>query len=115
RNADQERMRERMRVFRNLMDQARFEDAYKQGLAILQDSVNQGIPVPVAATAATHMGLLAHNLREVKELQRVREERYLATMLQVERSHVPFPDEPPVQFPPAASWAAMSKLRKERY
>lgn len=113
--AEQERMRERMRVFRNLMDQARFEEAYKQGLAILQDSVNQGIAVPVSATAATRMGLMAHHLREVRELQRVREERFLAALLQVERSHIPFPDEPPVQFPPAASWKALSTLRKERY
>ena len=40
------------------------------------------------------MGLAAHNLREVQELRRVREERFLATLLQVEKSHVPFPDEP---------------------
>lgn len=115
RYADQERMRERMRVFHNLMAQARFEDAYKQGLSIVQDAVHQGTPVPPTAVAAMHMGLLAHHLREAREIQRVREERYLATMLQVERSHVPFPDEPPVQFPPAASWRALSSLRKERY
>src|SRR5581483_7111090 len=28
---------------------------------------------------------------------------------------VPFPDEPPVEFPPAAVWRAITDLRKEKY
>ncbi len=36
-------------------------------------------------------------------------------MLQVEKSHVPFPDEPPVEFPPAAAWKALAELRKAKY
>src|SRR6185437_1440679 len=54
-------------------------------------------------------------LREEQELRRIRQERWLATMLEVERSHIPFPDEPPVEFPPAATWRALSEMRKARY
>ncbi len=113
--AYEERIQGRMRVFHTLMNQARFEDAYKQALAITQDAINEGAPIPVAVTAAYDIGLVATNLKEVQELRRVREQRYLLTMLQVEKSHVPFPDEPPVQFPPAATWRELTRLRKERY
>jgi tetratricopeptide (TPR) repeat protein len=71
--------------------------------------------VPPAVTAGYAMGLAGYHLREVQELRRIREERWLATMLQVEKSHIPFPDEPPVEFPPPALWRDLSRLRKARY
>lgn len=115
RTAIENTFKARMRVFHALMDQARFEEAYKQSLAIIQDAINQGHPIPVAVTAAHDIGLVATNLREVQEIKRVTEERWLLTMLQVEKSHVPFPDEPPVAFPPAATWRQLTAMRKERY
>ena len=51
--ATEERTRERMRVFHSLMDQARYADAYQQALAISEDAIDQGTPVPVAVTAPT--------------------------------------------------------------
>jgi tetratricopeptide (TPR) repeat protein len=30
----------------------------------------------------------------------------------VERSHVPFPDEPPIHFPPAAQWRELTRIRR---
>src|SRR5260370_37078220 len=51
RTAEQERTRYRMQAFSALMNQARYEDAYLQSLAVLQDAVNSGRPVPTAATA----------------------------------------------------------------
>ncbi|HEV3261402.1 MAG TPA: hypothetical protein VG013_31405, partial [Gemmataceae bacterium] len=111
----EERTKERMRVFHNLMDQARYLDAYRQALAIKQDAINTGNLVPVSVTASYYQGLVSTNLRELQELRRRREERYLLTMMQVERSHVPFPDEPPVEFPPAAVWRELTRVRKEKY
>jgi Mg-chelatase subunit ChlD/tetratricopeptide (TPR) repeat protein len=115
RAAEQERTRRRMEAFSRLMNQARYEDAYLQALAIQQDAVSAGRPVPTAATAGYDIALNANNLSQVQELRRVREERFLLTMMQVERSHVPFPDEPPIQFPPAPVWRELTKLRKEKY
>jgi tetratricopeptide (TPR) repeat protein len=113
--AEEERIRRRLLQFSNLMAQARYEDAYLQALAIQQDAITTGKGVPVAASAGYDIGLAANNLSQIQELHRVREERYLLTMMQVERSAVPFPDEPPIQFPPAATWREITRLRKEKY
>jgi tetratricopeptide (TPR) repeat protein len=112
---EQDRVRERMRVYHNLMDQAREQQAYRQAQSIRKDLIDQGLPVPPAVTGAYYVGLAAYHLREEQELRRIRQERWLATLLEVERSHVPFPDEPPIEFPPAATWQALSQMRKARY
>src|SRR5260370_4334394 len=114
RTAEQQRTRYRMQAFSALMNQARYEDAYLQALAIQQDAVNSGRPVPTAATAGYDIALNANNLSQIQELRRIREERFLLTMMQVERSHVPFPDEPPIQFPPAPVWRELTKIRKAK-
>jgi tetratricopeptide (TPR) repeat protein len=108
-------LRERIRVFHNLMDQAREEEAYHHALAIRRHLIDQGLPVPAAVTGGYQVGLAGFHLRSVQELRRLREERFLATMLQVETSHVPFPDEPPVAFPAPAVWRKLTDLRKARY
>jgi hypothetical protein len=115
RTAEEQRTRYRMIAFSALMNHARYEDAYLQALAIQQDAVSSGQPVPVAATAGYAIALNANNLSQIQELRRVREERFLLTLMQVERSAVPFPDEPPIQFPPAPVWREITRLRKERY
>jgi hypothetical protein len=112
---EQDRVRERMRVYHNLMDQAREQQAYRQAQSIRKDLIDQGLPVPPAVTAGYAVGLAGYHLREAQELRRIRQERWLATMLEVERSHIPFPDEPPVEYPPAATWRALSEMRKARY
>ena len=78
------------------------QQAYQQALAIKTDLVDEGRPVPPAVVAAYQVGLSGYHLRELRELKRQREERWLAVMLEVERSHIPFPDEPPVEFPSPA-------------
>jgi tetratricopeptide (TPR) repeat protein len=124
--AAQDRVRERLRVFHNLMDQARELEANRQALSIRNDLVNQGLPVPPAVTLGYQQSLNGYHRREEVELRRVREDRWLATLLEVERSHIPFPDEPPVEFPSAAvirkitrgqfdNWADFSKYRTGRY
>ncbi|MFO0925936.1 MAG: vWA domain-containing protein [Gemmataceae bacterium] len=129
RNAEriaQDRVRERMRIYHNLMDQAREEEAQKQAILMRDEMVTRGQPVPPAVTAAYQIAQSRYYLKEVQELRRLREDRFLATMLEVERSHVPFPDEPPVVFPDSAiirrltrnrfdNWRDWSKYRIERY
>jgi hypothetical protein len=112
---EQNRVRERMRVFHTLMDQAREQQAYVHAQNIRRDLIDQGLPVPPAVTGGYYMGLTGYHLREEQELRRIRKERWLATLLQVEKSHIPFPDEPPVEFPPAAAWKALAELRKAKY
>src|SRR5262249_8011074 len=110
-----DKLRARMLSFENLMNEARFVEAYQEAQALREEAVTRGLPVPPAATAAYDMSLNASHLRQLEDLKRRREEGYLLTMMQVERSHVPFPDEPPVQFPPAKVWQELTKLRKAKY
>src|SRR5262249_12968619 len=112
---EEDKIRERMRVFANLMHMAREERAAATAQSIRQDLINHGIDVPPAVTAGYIVGLNGFHLREQQELVRLRQERFLQTLLQVDKSAVPFPDEPPIQFPPAATWKALSDFRKERY
>src|SRR5205807_8584893 len=113
--SEQEMIRERIRAFGALMGQARYEEAYKEPLVLQQEQLSKGRPVPVSATAAYGIALNSANLREFDELRRIKEDRYLLTMLQVDKSHVPFPDEPPVAFPPAVTWRELSAYRKDKY
>jgi hypothetical protein len=111
----EDRIRERLRQYHVLMDQAREEEAAERANELRQDLINQGHAVPPAVNAAYYTALFANNIHELQELRRVRQERFMLTLMQVERSHIPFPDEPPVQFPPAATWIALSKYRKAKY
>ncbi len=70
---EQDRVRERMRVFHTLMDQAREQQAYRHAQAIRRDLIDQGLPVPVAVTAGYQVGLMGYHLREELELRRIRE------------------------------------------
>ena len=113
--AVQTRISERMRLFHKLMNLAQEEEAYRQSEGIRRDLINQGVPVPQAVTASGFQSLVAYNFRELQELRRVRQEQYLRAEMGVERSAVPMPDEPPVLFPPAATWKEITRLRKNKY
>ncbi|MBV9123350.1 MAG: hypothetical protein JO112_08335, partial [Planctomycetes bacterium] len=119
RQANEERTRERMRIFHNLMQEARYKEANQQALAIISDAEAEGQAISVAATGGYAVSLVSYNLRTLERFRRVREEQYLATMLEVERSFVPVPDEPPVHFPKppfsTVDWHAITQLRKEKY
>src|SRR5262249_4662763 len=54
-------------------------------------------------------------LEQNRALRRASEDQYLATMLALDKSFVPFPDEPGIEFPKLSTWRVLSKLRKERY
>jgi tetratricopeptide (TPR) repeat protein len=113
--ADEERIRERVRLFGSLMDRARYDEAYKEALELQRELTAKGRAIPPQVHAAYVMNTNAANIRDYEELRRIKNERYLLTMLQVDKSHVPFPDEPPVAYPPTAYWKEITELRKDRY
>jgi tetratricopeptide (TPR) repeat protein len=112
---DENRVKARIDAFRQLMQQARYELAYQEAQLMIQDRVSRGQSVPPAAVASYIIGQQATHLREWRELTRIREDRFLLAMLQTEKSHIPYPDEPPVHFPPAAVWRELTAARKEKY
>ncbi len=116
----EDRTEAQFRVFKNLMTVARVEEKTKHeviyGLeAMAADLRLKGQPVPTALKATYDQVLAGYHLYKNQELKRLREERFLSVMLDVEKSHVPFPDEPAIHFPPLATWEAIRKLRKEKY
>lgn len=111
----EEQTRARISAFRELMQQARFELAYSEAQVMIQERIARGLVVPPEAAAAYRIGQAATNLREARELKRIRQERFLLTMMQVEKSFVPYPDEPPVHFPPAAVWRELTARRQAEY
>lgn len=113
----EEQTRARFEAFKQLMNQARFELAQQEAQILIQEQISRGgrfDPAP-EAIAAYMIGQSATNLREHRELVRIREDRYLLTMMQVEKSFIPYPDEPPVHFPPAAVWRELTSARVEKY
>jgi len=112
---DEARTKNRVDQFRQLMHQARFELAYQESQLLIQERVVAGKSIPPSAVASYVIGQQATQLREWKELVRIREDRYLLTMMQTEKSHIPYPDEPPVHFPPAAVWRELTALRRDEY
>jgi len=113
--ADDERTKARIDAFKQLMQQARFELAYQEAQILIQERVARGQSVPPTAVASYIIGQQATQLREWRELVRIREDRFLLSMMQTEKSHIPYPDEPPVHFPPAAVWRELTGNRKEKY
>ncbi len=105
----------RIDAFKELMAQARFEIAQQEAQVMIQERIARGQTVPPEAHAAYRIGQSATNLREHRELKRIREDRYLLTMMQAEKSFIPYPDEPPVHFPPAAVWRELTGKRTELY
>ena len=125
READ-EQTRERMKSINQLIARARYEiirsgDAVNRLVAIRaserlkEDLLRDGRAVPPALTAAYGIAQADFHLTELNELRRLREQRWLLTLLEVERRHLPFPDEPPIEFPPAARWKALTQSRKSKY
>ena len=100
-----------MRQFADLMHLAREESAYLQATSITDDLVDQGQRVPTAVTAATKVSLVGFNLRELRRIRALKQERWLAVLLSVDNSSIPFPDEPPIRFPDAAYIKQITKLR----
>jgi hypothetical protein len=119
-------VRESMMTFHRLMDEGRSQQAFIQNQALREELIRQAQPVPQSVVSMERISLSVHHLKQLKDLVRLREEKWLAVLLEVERSHVPFPDEPPVEFPNAAkirrmtsgqfdNWADFAKYRDQRY
>jgi tetratricopeptide (TPR) repeat protein len=111
--AREERIRERIRNFATLMNQARYEDAYRESLVMENELLSAGYGSPGETFAVSRIGQAASNYRDFRELVRLREDRYLLAMMEVEKSHMPYPDEPAVHFPPAKVWRELTQRRRE--
>ena len=97
---------------RGLMDEARHgnDNAYEEAEAVGRVATDLR-PGNGPATAAVFTAESAGQLNKAYRLRSLRADRFLETLHQVELSHVPFPDEPPVRWPPADVWRALTERR----
>lgn len=70
-------------------------------------------PYTGVTAQAVFVAEAAGQLDKALRLQYLRYDRFLETLYQVELSHVPFPDEPPIVYPPAEVWEALTINRKK--
>ena len=98
------------------MNRARHGDvyAYEQAQVVARTALDTE-PGNGTATAALVMSVANDHLSRAYRLVHLRHNRFLETLYQVELSHVPFPDEPPVLYPPADVWRALTIARKKKY
>lgn len=101
---------------RGLLDRARHGDTngYEDAEQVARTAIDMK-PGNGPAVAALVVAEAAGQLDKARQLRELRADRFLATLHQVELSHVPFPDEPPVLYPPADVWRALTLTRKPKY
>src|SRR5262245_19913959 len=102
------------------MNIARMEEITKnevlRGLeSMAVEARREGRPEPLVALVAYNQVSAAFNLQRAAELKQLKDQRFMEVMLSVEKSHVPFSDEPGIYFPPLRTWKAITDLRKENY
>ena len=83
-------------------------------MSIIKDAVSNGRRVPPAAIAAYEIGINSNNLSQFLEVRRLTQDYWMRAMMQVELSHIPFPDDSPIKFPSEEQWRIIS-LRKAKY
>ena len=112
---DQQKMQQLMERFNSLMDEGRYRFAEEAAAAEAQklaDTMPAKSSVPLAAT------LLSRTKGYWTDAMAVRVQRQKAvidTLYQVETSHVPFPDDPPIVYPDAEVWQRLTARRQEKY
>ena len=89
------------------------DEAYREAESAAQAAVQMS-PNNGEANAARFNAEAAFQLNQAFRIRGMRADKFLATLEQVELSHVPFPDEPPVLFPSPEIWKAMTE-RRDKY
>jgi hypothetical protein len=83
-----------------------FEEGEVIARQVLSDDPGSALGVALVFTTEA-----AGQIDKVERLRAIRYDRFLETMYQAELAHVPFPDEPPVRYPPAEVWQNLTQLR----
>src|SRR5262249_8376401 len=86
--------------------------AYEEAEAVARVAVEMR-PIDGTTAAALFGAEAAQQLRRSFRLRAKRNDKFLEQLHQVELSHIPFPDEPPILYPPAPIWAALTERRKK--
>ena len=88
------------------------ENAFEEAEAVARAAWELD-PYNGATGAAIFNAEAAGQLDKAMRLRNLRADKFLAVLHQVELSHVPFPDEPPILWPAPEVWDALTKRRKK--
>ena len=111
---DEEKLELLIERARSLMQEGRHgrDEAYAEAQDVADIAVNLR-PGESTSAAARFDAESAQQLLRSFRLRARRADQFLETLHQVELSHVPFPDEPPIRFPPAEVWKTLSERRRK--
>lgn len=111
---DEERLENLIDRVRSLMLEGRHgrDEAYSEAEQVADVAINLR-PGEGSSAAARFDAESALQLTRAYRLRARRADQFLEMLHQVELSHIPFPDEPPIRFPPAEVWKALSERRKQ--
>lgn len=87
-------------------------DAFEEAEAVARVAWELN-PYSGTTAAAIFDSEAAGQLDKSQRLRSLRADMFLATLHQVELAHVPFPDEPPILWPSAEVWQALTERRKK--
>jgi len=106
---------ERQQIQAQLMDQfnALMTELDHRAALLVARRMREFAPGQPLPEQATFVSETLANLDDQLELEEVRRHRRLVTWLQVDKSHIPFPDEPPIEYPDVEWWQEMSARRKK--
>jgi len=107
----QQKVANLMERFNSLMDEGR----YKLAEETVAAAVLEEMPDSPVGVVATHTARATGYLHDAMVLRVLRQKATVDTLYQVEKSHIPFPDEPPIVYPPAEVWKELTARRKEKY
>lgn len=114
---NQQKVKQLMERFDSLMDEGRYRFAEEAAAAEVQAMEADAIG-PTIGKIGRSAALYARTggyLEDAMASRVARQKGVVDMLAQVEKSHVPFPDEPPIVYPPAEVWQALSARRKEKY
>jgi len=111
---EEERLEQLIDQVRALIEDGKHgnSSAYADAQEVAKAAVDLA-PSSGTAMVARITSVAAKHLEDARFLRLLRADRFLETLTEVEFSHVPFPDEPPVRYPPAPVWKALTERRKK--
>jgi uncharacterized membrane protein YgcG len=113
----EERLKQIMDRYTALMEEGRYTIADDE-IAIEVENLDRQAAITrqnagVLAESVVSAGRMQRGYYQLFEVQRLRRKNFLEALYQVEHSHIPFPDEPPIVYPPAERWEELTLARKK--
>ncbi|WP_261365093.1 VWA domain-containing protein [Anatilimnocola floriformis] len=114
----EERLAQIMARYTSLMEEGRYviaDDEVATQVELLdRQAARTRQNADLLAESVTTAGRMQRGYYQLAEVQRLRRKNFLEALYQVEHSHIPFPDEPPIIYPPAERWEELT-LRRKKY